>query len=188
MNYLDIVIAIPLLWGFYRGFMKGAIMEAATLAAFFLGVWGGMYLSDGLAGMIRNWFSSESPYIPIISFAVIFVGILMLVFGVAKLVNKFVDDASLSIINKIAGGALGALKFALLVSLMQFVVAAIEKDVKVVPPEIRQGSLLYEPLEKVAPAVIPGLSDSRLGKMIPGKEDIDVDVDVNLKLKQDSAR
>ncbi|TND10452.1 MAG: hypothetical protein FD123_94 [Bacteroidetes bacterium] len=188
MNYLDIIIAIPLLWGFYRGFMKGVIMEAATLAAFFLGVWGGIHLSDGLAGLIRDWTGSESPYIPIISFAVIFVGILMLVFGVAKLVDRFADKASLNIINKIAGGAFGALKFALLVSLLQFVIAAIEKDAQVLPPEIRKGSLLYEPLEKVAPAVIPGLKDSRLGKLIPGKDDIEVGVDVKLKTPKDSVK
>lgn len=186
MNYIDIVIAIPLLWGFYRGFMKGAIMEGATLAAFFLGVWGGIHLSDGLAGLIRGWMDSQSPYIPLISFALIFIGILMAVFGVAKLVDRFADDSGLSIFNKIAGGALGCLKWALVISILQFVIAAIEKDMPILPVEVRQGSLLYEPLEKVAPTVIPGLKNSNLGEMIPKKED--VQIDVNVKLKQDSLK
>jgi len=188
MNYLDIIIAIPLLWGFYRGFMKGAVMEAATLAAFFLGVWGGIHLSDGLAGLLRGWTDSKSEYIPLIAFAIVFIGILMLVFGVAKLVDRMVDGAALGIVNKIAGGALGALKFALLISLLQFVIAAVEKDAKVLPAEIREGSLLYEPLEKVAPTVIPGLRESNLGEMIPKKEDVKIGVDVDVDLKKDSVK
>src|ERR1044072_8635976 len=76
VNFIDILILIPALWGFWRGFMKWVVMEVATLVAFFLGVWGGMKLSDLVAGWIRDGFDSQSPYIPLIAFAVVFVAIL----------------------------------------------------------------------------------------------------------------
>lgn len=182
MNAIDIVILIPVLWGFWRGFMKGAIMEAATFVAFFLGVWGGMHLSEGLAELIHKWTGSVSPYVPLISFAAIFVGILMLVFGVAKLVERFAESAALGVVNKLLGGVLGAMKFLLLLSLLFFVIDSVEKSIEVVPPGMKDKSLLYRPVSSIAPMIIPGLKESSFGE-IPGKEDVEVDVDVNVGLK-----
>ncbi|MFN8714490.1 MAG: CvpA family protein [Bacteroidota bacterium] len=188
MNFFDLLIMIPVLWGFWRGFMKGVIMEVATLAAFFLGVWGGIHLSDKLADIIRGWMDSQSEYIPLISFALVFVAILMAVYGVAKLVDRVAEKAALSIVNKIAGGIFGGFKFVLVLSVLFFVLDAVQKSIPLLPKEIKDGSLLYEPVSRVAPTVIPGLTESNLGSMIPKKEDVEVDVDVNLKLKDSTTK
>lgn len=163
-------------------------MEVGTLVAFFLGVWGGMKFSDLMAGWIRDLSGSESPYIPLIAFALVFVGILMLVFGVAKLIEKLMEKASLSIFNKIAGGVFGCFKFLLIISVLFFVIDAVEESVTVIPPAVKDHSLLYRPVASVAPKVIPGLHDSDLGKMIPGADSTAVDVDVDLNIApKDSA-
>ena len=46
MHYIDIVILIPLLWGAYRGFMKGFIVSISTFLALILGVYGAINFSD----------------------------------------------------------------------------------------------------------------------------------------------
>lgn len=186
MNFIDILIIIPVLWGFWRGFMKGVVMEVATLVAFFLGVWGGMKFSDLIAGYIREWFTTESPYVPLIAFGLVFVAILIAVFALARFIDKSMEKSPLTIFNKLAGGAFGGFKFLLILSVLFFVVDAVEKSVTVIPPDIKDNSLLYRPVASVAPKVIPGLRDSDLGKMIPKKEDVQVGVDVNVKLKEDS--
>ncbi|MGL5889849.1 MAG: hypothetical protein ACRC3B_08185, partial [Bacteroidia bacterium] len=76
----------------------------------------------------------------------------------------------------------------LVLSVLFFVLDAVQKSVPLLPKEIKEGSLLYEPVAKVAPMVIPGLTESDLGSMIPKKEDVEVDVDVNLKLKDSTAK
>lgn len=172
MNAIDIVILIPVLWGFWRGFMKGAIMEAATFVAFFLGVWGGMHLSDGVAELIHKWTDSTSPYIPLISFALVFVGILAAVFGVAKLVEKFVEKTALTIVNKLLGGAIGTLKFLMILSVLFFVVDKLEKNIEIIPATMKDKSLLYRPVAKVAPMIIPGMNESKFGKMIPETDSV----------------
>lgn len=186
MNFIDILILIPVLWGFWRGFMKGVVMEIGTLVAFFLGVWGGMKFSDLLAGWIRDMSGSQSPYIPLIAFALVFVGILMLVFGVAKLIEKLMEKASLSVINKIAGGIFGSFKFVLIVSVLFFVIDAVEESITVIPSSVKDHSLLYRPVASVAPKVIPGLRDSDLGKMMPDVDSTNVDVDVTISPKDSS--
>ncbi|MEO5643380.1 MAG: CvpA family protein [Bacteroidia bacterium] len=164
MNAIDIVILIPVLWGFIRGFMKGAIMEAATFAAFFLGIWGGMHLSDGMAGIIYKWTGSISPYVPLISFALVFVAILAAVFGIAKLVEKLAEKIALSLVNKLIGGVIGTLKFLLILSFLFFAVDAIEGTIEIIPKASRDKSLLYRPVARIAPMIIPGLSKSNMGK------------------------
>ncbi len=185
MNAIDLLVAIPILWGFWRGFMKGAIMEAALLVAFFLGLWGGTHLSDWMAGILRGWMDSESPYIPLISFALVFVGILIGVYAVAKLVERVVENAALSMVNKIVGGALGAGKFLLVISVLFFVLDAAEEKMSIIPPKMKDESLLYRPVAAFAPMVLPGLRETQLGKMIPGKEDLNIDLKVKVK-DQDS--
>jgi membrane protein required for colicin V production len=187
MNFIDILILIPVLWGFWRGFMKGVVMEVATLAAFFLGVWGGMKLSDVVAGWIHSLMDTQSPYVPLIAFAIVFVGILIGVFAIAKFIEKSLEESTLSVFNKLAGGVFGCFKFLLILSVIFFVIDAVEKSVTVIPPEIKDNSLLYRPVATVAPKVIPGLRDSDLGKMIPKKEDVEVGVDVNVKLKDSTS-
>ena len=45
MNWLDIVLAIPLLWFLYRGFRNGLIIELASLAALILGIYAALHFS-----------------------------------------------------------------------------------------------------------------------------------------------
>lgn len=188
MNAIDIAILIPVLWGFWRGFTKGAIMAAATLVAFFLGVWGGMHLSDWMAGLIHQWTGSESPYIPLISFALVFVGILFAVFGTGKLVERIAEKAALGLVNKILGGAIGTAKFLIILSVIFFVADSLEKKIELIPPAMKNGSLLYRPVGKIAPAIIPGLKETDLAKMIPAPDSTGFDVDVNVQMKDSAGK
>lgn len=188
MNFIDILILIPALWGFWRGFMKGVIMEVATLAAFFLGVWGGMKLSDVVAGWIRDLFDSQSPYIPLIAFGLIFVTILIGIFALAKFIEKSMEKSPLGILNKITGAIFGCAKFLLIISVLFFVIDAVEKSVTVIPRPIKNNSLLYGPVATIAPTVIPGLRDTEFGKMMPDTDagieavdssNVNISIDVN---------
>lgn len=166
VNYIDIILCIPLLWGLYKGFTKGLIIEAASIIALGLAIWGGIKFSDFLTNYIHTHFNWDTKYLPIISFAIIFLGILILVYAIAKLIERLVKAVSLGFINKLAGGIFGMLKFGLILSVIIFVLNAIEKNIHLIPSDLKQKSLLYEPVGKIAPLVIPGLRDSKLGEMV----------------------
>lgn len=181
MNYVDIILIIPLLWGLYKGFSKGLIIEAATLIAFGLAVWGAVKFHDFLSGWLADSLGWTSNYLPLISFAVIFIGVLLIVFGIAKLIEKFVKAVSLGLLNKLGGAVFGILKFGLFLSMLIFFLEAINKTVSFIPDETKKNSLLYEPVQKIAPTVIPGLNESRLNKMIPDADSMNVKVNVEVK-------
>ena len=164
MNYIDIIIAIPLLWGLYKGFTKGIILEAATLIALGLAVWGAVKFHDFVTVWMRESLNWTSKYMPVISFALIFIGVLVLVFAIAKLLEKIIKAVALGFLNKLAGGVFGILKFGLILSVIIFLLNAIEKNYSFIPPDVKNKSVLYEPVGKIAPLIIPGLKDSKLNK------------------------
>lgn len=181
MNYLDIIICIPLVWGLYKGFTKGLIIELATFVAFGLGVWGGINFSDYLANKFTEWFDWHSPYLPILSFALTFILIIATVFLVAKIVQRMVDGMALTAINKIGGAVVGSLKFALIMSVLIFVMDAIEQSYPIISFKAKEESLLYKPIGKIAPTLIPAMNKSKIAEMVPQPE---VEIDVKLKEKE----
>ncbi len=183
MNYIDIIICIPLVWGLYKGFTKGLIVEAASLIAFVLGVWGGMRFSDFIAKKISSGFNWTSPYLPIISFAITFLMIVIVVYFIAKVIQRMIEGMALGAINKIGGAIFGSLKFALVMSVVIFVLNAIEKSYPVISIKAKESSLLYEPIGKIAPLLIPTLNESKIGELISkGKES---NLDNNTDFKSD---
>ena len=176
MNWIDIVLAIPILWGLYKGFSKGLIIEAATLIAFGFAVWGAIKFHNFLSTWMKDSMGWHSAYLPLAAFAVIFIGVLLVVFGVAKLLTKFVKAIALGFVNRLFGAIFGMLKFGLLLSTILFFLEAINKTISFIPDETKQKSLLYEPVRKIAPMVIPALNGSSLNKMISGSDSMNVKI------------
>ncbi|MFN5181586.1 MAG: CvpA family protein [Bacteroidota bacterium] len=158
MNYIDILICIPVIWGIYKGVTDGIITQVAGIAAFFGGVW----LAFNFYEEFTRLFSFADKYAPVISFSVIFLLSVLLVFLAAKLVNKIVDNASLSTANKMAGAVFGALKFALILSVIFFMVDAIESSYPALSFKQKKESLLYQPIAKIAPTIVPGLKNQKI--------------------------
>ncbi len=181
MNYIDIILIIPLLWGLYKGFSKGLIIEAASLIAFGLAVWGAVKFHDFLSGWMHDSMGWDSKYLPLFSFAAIFIGVLLVVIGIAKLLEKIVKSVSLGFLNKIGGAVFGMLKFGLLLSMIIFFLEAINRSVLFIPEETKNNSLLYGHVQKIAPTVIPGLNESRLNHMISNGDSLGVKVNINVE-------
>jgi membrane protein required for colicin V production len=163
MNYFDIIIVIPLLWGAYKGFKKGLIIEVASLIALFLGIWGGVKFSFVSAKYLGEIFDISDKIMPLISFAITFIIIVIAVFALAKLLQKFIKMIALGTINKITGAAFGALKFGLIISVILNLVNNVNAEINFIKPEMEESSLLYKPVSKIAIILIPGIKNINLG-------------------------
>ena len=162
MNWIDIIICIPLVWGFYKGITKGLVIELATIVSLVLGIWAAMKFSELLSSYAKEHWSWDSKYLPVISFCIILLGVLILIYFLAKILTRFIKAIAMGWLNKILGAAFGMLKFALLLSILFFVANAVEKSYPTISSESKKGSLLYEPISKLAPMLIPGLSASKI--------------------------
>ena len=73
MNYLDIAIAAPLLYGLIKGFSNGLIKEITGLLSLIIGIYIAVNFSILLEPHLSGIFAYYEQFKPIIVFAVLFV-------------------------------------------------------------------------------------------------------------------
>ncbi|MFT4741964.1 MAG: membrane protein required for colicin V production, partial [Marivirga sp.] len=128
MKTLDIILLIPLVFGAYLGFKKGLLLEIVSLLAFFLAVVGAFKLVDFGQELLSPYFQNWEKALPIISFVLLFVGILLLVNLVGKIAKKILDMTLLGGLDNFAGAVLGLLKWAFGVSLVLWLATSVDMN------------------------------------------------------------
>ncbi|MDD2550577.1 MAG: CvpA family protein [Bacteroidales bacterium] len=179
MTILDIVLLVVFIFAGFNGYKKGLIAQAAGLIGLLLGIWGAIHFSDFTANLMVEQWSFSSPYLPLISFAITFVIILVGVYFIGKIAEGIVNLAFLGIINKLLGLVFGVLKTALIFSVILLLLGKLSSRVKVVPDNFGEDSFLYGPVERLAPSIFPylnfeGIKDKVEDTFTPDKQEIDV--------------
>ena len=168
MNYFDIIILIPLIWGGYKGFKKGFIIEIASFIALGLGIWGGMRFSSISAYYLSSTFEISEKVMPLVAFAATFIAIVIVVFTLAKMLQKIITMVALGFINRAAGALFGMLKFGLIMSVVINLTNIINNQVSFISPEMKNTSILYTPMGKIAPLIIPGIQEISKAGIVDG--------------------
>ena len=157
MSVIDIVLGALILFGLVRGFMKGLFVEVASLIALVAGVYGAIHFSNFAAEFLQTRTEWNEKTINITAFAITFV-IIVLAIGLAgKALTKLADFAALGIINKLAGGAFGALKIALILSVVLNVFDKLNNTITLLDEDTKQESVLYKPVKSLVPMIFPNL-------------------------------
>lgn len=169
MNFLDILFAIPLLWFAWKGFSKGLIVEIASLAALVAGIYLAINFSWYVGGYLGNLFNGNPKYITLAAFAITFLGVVILGQLTGRLVSKMVEKMAMGFLNKIGGAVFSLIKVAFILSILVNYYGMIDTHQKLIPPKMRDESLLYKPLEKVSPMIAPKLSS--IQKEIRGSQE-----------------
>ena len=159
MNYLDIIIIIPVILFAFLGFRKGLIVELATLVALVCGIFAAIYLSSYVSGILVNSFGMNERYVQVASFAIIFIGVMIVVHLLAKIIEKGVNMAALGIVNKILGSIFSICKIVFILSLLIWVFNKVDINQTMITREKRDNSLLYKPVGAVAPLIIPKVKE-----------------------------
>jgi membrane protein required for colicin V production len=146
MHYVDIIIAIPLLWGFYRGITRGLIFQISTLLGLILATYAAVKFTDYLSTYLRTEQGWESEYLPHAVFALLFIFVLLLIYLLAKWLNYVLRKIKLGWANKLAGALIGTLKYAFIISALLFVINAVNEKIPFLPEDLKQNSLLYQPV------------------------------------------
>jgi membrane protein required for colicin V production len=162
MNALDILILIPIAFGIWRGFKKGFIIELFTFLALFIGLYAGIHLSDSVAGFLQEQFSSDSEYLPTISFTITFLLVGAMVYFAGVAIEKAVKAVSLSLPNRLLGSLLGAFRMILFVGTAIILLQSYDEKSDIISEETKEGSLLFLPVENTTYFAIPALKESTI--------------------------
>jgi membrane protein required for colicin V production len=157
MPWLDILLAIPIIWGMYRGFKRGFIIEICTLMALALGIYGASLFGERAGGYLHEAFNTNEELSFVIAFTLVFLAILIVVFLFGKMLEGAIKMVALSPINKILGLIFGGFKFALIVSGLFFVIHGFWPQKSIIPDSWKKDSYLYKPLVSLVPSIYPKL-------------------------------
>jgi membrane protein required for colicin V production len=163
MNWLDLIILIPLVGGLFSGYKNGLIGEVASLAALIFGIWGAVKFSGWTANLLDTW-GVESQYMHIISFVITFIIIVVVIQIIAKMLRELVNALALGWIDRIAGIGLGMIKAILITSVLLFVIDYIDQRKNFVPKDAKQESLLFRPMADLIPNLLPFLNIENIEK------------------------
>ena len=161
MNIFDVVFALLFCGAVYSGAKRGLIMQATALLSILLGV----YIAVKFSGMLASWitgFGVGTQAVFIASFALTFVGILILSRLLGHVGQKIVQLALLGWLNRLLGVVFSLAKMTLVISITLLIVNTVDRELHFMPRDQVEKSKLYTPISRLAPLLLPYLDFGKL--------------------------
>lgn len=156
MNWLDWTLLALLAFAAVRGFLRGFVVEVASLVALVLGIWAAARYNARMSAWV-----GLDPEHEVIAFLLTFFAVLFAVHLLAKLITKAMDLAMLGLPNKVAGTLFGALRAAFMLSVIMNIALARMEHAGPVNLKTLEGSMLFGPLRDFAPMLVPALKETK---------------------------
>lgn len=155
MNILDIILLVCFIPAIISGLRKGFIAQVVAIISIVLGVWLSVKFATLVGNWISQWIEASPQLINIISFAIIFIAVAVLLFTIGKLIEATIKIIMLGWLNKLLGVLFSMLKCILIIGLLIIVFEAINDTFGLVPESYLSDSLLYTPFRDIADSVFP---------------------------------
>ncbi len=115
MNGLDIAIVCIMGFTLTRGLMTGLMQSISGLIGALAGFYGGYLYYPALAALLSKWINPGT-FLKIVSFLIIFCGIVILISILGRLLKWIMKIAFLGWVDRLGGGVIGFLKGLVFVS------------------------------------------------------------------------
>lgn len=164
---LDIISITLIIIFFVRGYSKGIIVAAFSVIAIVLGIICALKLSERLATYLFEEGIVTSGWAQLVSYVILFVGVIWLVRIIAKVIEKALDAAMLGWANKSAGGLLYSFLAVVVVSSLLW----LGTEMKFLSADTIEESRTYAYIAPVAPWVA-----EKVGALWPMAKDVFTDL------------
>jgi Uncharacterized membrane protein, required for colicin V production len=165
--FLDIVLVILLVLAIIKGFQRGLIVGVFSLVAIIVGLAAALKLSVVAARYIGEAVNISNAWLPIVSFAIVFILVVLLVRLGAGMLQRSVEWTMLGWVNRLGGIILYVCLFVLVYSVILFYAS----QVNLINEESARHSMSYQYIQPLGPAVIDGF-----GSIIPLFRDMFADL------------
>lgn len=156
MSKFDIVVAIILLVGTVLGYKRGFLLELFFLIALVLGVFVGFKLMSWGVEYLSQKFNADTAILPYISFALIFIIVVVVVTFLGGRIKNSIDKTFLGRMDAAAGAVLGLLKYSFSISIILWLVDSFKISL---PESWVSDSILYPVVAHVAPTIASFFGD-----------------------------
>lgn len=154
MNGFDIFFLIIFAYAVWQGYKKGLIVELCGIIGVILGI----YVSYTFSDFIFAKFNINDETTQLISYVLIVIAVLVLVYILAKAVSKLLNLTGLGIINNFLGAVASFVKYVIVTSMFLSVFNSLNNDFHWIGRSSIDKSVCYEPLLKTSDTIFPFLS------------------------------
>lgn len=155
---LDLIAITIIFLLFVRGYKKGIIVSLFSLVAIVLGIICALTFSAKFSNLLFEKGFASSAWAPLISYAVLFIGVMWLVRLLAKFIEKLTSTVLLGWANKSVGGLL----YVALGLVLYSSVLWLCNQAHILSPDTMVHSQSYKYIEPIAPWVF-----AHVGEVIP---------------------
>lgn len=159
MGVLDIVVAVALVAGFYKGYKEGLFVELASLVAFFIGI----FIAVKFSYIVQNFLGESESWSPktiqVVAFIITLLIVVVSIHLLAKTLSGIANFAFLGWANSLLGGVFGALKTALFFGIILLMFQKVNTNFIKVDKNLQEKTVLVGPCMKTAEIALPILGD-----------------------------
>ncbi len=155
---IDIAFALLMVLAIFKGLSKGLILGIFSLFAFIIGLAAALKLSAVVAIYLNAKAGALTKFLPLLSFMLVFIAVLLLVGLVGRIIKKTIRFAMLGWLDSIGGIVLYIFIYVIIFSVFLF----FAEKLHLLNASTIQSSLMYPYISQWGPEVI-----DNLGKIIP---------------------
>ena len=156
MNYLDIIITTLLLYALVKGFSNGLIKEVLGFFSLLLGTYVAFNFSKEMEPKIIGFLGVEKELASIVSFAVLFLLVVVIFKLIRICFDKLTSLLALGIVNRFLGSIFGVLKVGFFCGLILY----FGEKHGFIDKTTTKNSILYKPTRGLVDNIIPKLTEA----------------------------
>jgi len=165
---IDIAFIIVFILAIFKGLSKGLIIGIFSLLGFVIGLAAALKLSAVVAAYLHNSVIAATKWLPVLSFLLVFIGVILLVGLGARIIKKTIDFAMLGWLDRLGGMILYIIIYTIIFSVILF----FAEKMLVLKPGVVNSSVVYKYVSPWGPKVI-----NNLGNIIPFFKDMFVQLE-----------
>ncbi len=144
MNGFDILFLVMLALGVWKGWTNGLLKEVLGLIGVFAGLYVAYLLYEQVGYQLAPHIGCPPTVANLIAFALIWIGVPILLGILGSLLTKLLEWAGLDSINHLGGSLICVVKYGILLG----AVCNVLSITHLIPEESQQNSILFEPLRR----------------------------------------
>jgi len=161
--WIDLVFLVVIIVAVVKGAMRGIVLAIFSFVGWFIGLAAALKLSAVVAGYLQEHTSIDAKWLPLLSFLLVFVLVVMLVQWAGKALEGVLDITLLGWVNKLGGALLYAGMYTLIFSIILFYT----DKMHFISADTLAASKVYAATAGLAPAIVEGI-----GTLIPALKDV----------------
>jgi membrane protein required for colicin V production len=160
---IDILFAVLFLIAVIKGWRRGLVIAVFSVIAFIIGIAAAMKLSTVVAAYLKDSTNVSVQWLPFLSFAIVFIGVVLLIRWGANLIEASLEVTLLGWVNRLGGILLYIIVYTLAFSVLLFFAT----QLRLLNQDTIAKSVTYAKIQPLGPLVI-----DTFGKLIPWFKDM----------------